>query len=78
MITYTVTQDAVAVILDDSEHTPLKNLIENCLISYGLEPWPDIEAEQFTLCGESLVIARPRAPLSMRTGRSTPRLRRLG
>lgn len=78
MITYTVTREAVAVILDSSERLPLRNIIENCLISNGLEPWADIEIEEFSLCNERLLIARPRAPMTARIWTGAPRLQRLG
>ncbi len=78
MVTYAVTKDTIAVILDGSETISPRDIIESCLIAHGLEPWPDIEAEQFSFCGQRLLIARPRPPLLSRTNGKMPRLHRTG
>ena len=77
MITYYVSQQAVALGLSDSEKMNAESLVKTCLREHGLSPWERTELELFLAAGESLLIARPGGPRTQRLARHTPRLSRL-
>ena len=76
MTTYYVGADAIALGLNESEKSMSEILVKQCLKEHGLSPWEQIESEIFLSAGESLLIARPRAPRIHRLSLHTPRLRR--
>ena len=76
MITYYVSADAVALGLTENEKNTAKKLVNQCLRDHGMTPWESMESEIFLTAGESLLIARPKAPKTKRIEVYSPRLYR--
>ena len=79
MVTYYVSTDCVAAVLEKDEILCTDNLreeIASCLEATGLCPWADIEAELYSFNSRWLLIARPRSPVRQRVRRDFPRLKR--
>ncbi|MGI5976438.1 MAG: hypothetical protein ACOX68_01910 [Candidatus Limivicinus sp.] len=77
MITFAVTNETVALLLEENELSDVRAAVESRLSMSGFSPWKDMEAELFTYNGRRLLIARPCRPRLCRLGTKSPRLRRI-
>lgn len=76
MVTYYISQDCVAAILEGDEELDIRGAVSACLSSAGLPPWRDMETELYSHDGRKLLIARPCPPARQRLFGAFPRLRR--
>lgn len=80
MVTYYVSSDCVAAVLENEEmmnNNCIREAVSACLHAAGCRPWPDMEAELYYLDGQCLLIARPSPPLRQRLKGHFPRLTRI-
>lgn len=65
MVSAVINNNALAVILDSGsiENEYIIYTIRNELLNAGIEPWKSVDAEIFVSGKQTLVIARPSAPL---------------
>lgn len=76
MVTQCISPSCVTLLLTEDETPNLRFAVSACLLAAGHLPWLEIEAEQFSLAGRTLLIARPRSPLRSRLAAPRPRLHR--
>jgi hypothetical protein len=76
MVTYCISSDCVALLLEEGEPRSVRELVSDCLRRRGLPLWRSLEAELYTSCAGALLIARPEAPLRERLSTPPRRLRR--
>ena len=77
MVTICVSSEALALLLTEEELTDVRGAVNASLVSAGLEPWRDLEAELYERGDMGLLLARPRPPLRVRGARQR-RVRRMG
>ena len=79
MVTYYVSSDCVAAVLEREEavnQAAVRAAVSDCLALAGRRPWEEMEAERYGLENRFLLIARPRSPALRRLSGDFPRLRR--
>jgi len=76
MITHIISSDCVILYINQNEKFAVKDAVNSALLQAGLTTWDSIEADVFCLEDTSLIIARPRAPLTRRVKPNSPRLSR--
>ena len=77
MVTYLLSEQCLTAVADPGEIEFLQQIINSCLASNGLEPWPKISVEAYELDSRHLIFARPLPPVSRRLEGVFPRLKRL-
>lgn len=65
MVSETVDKTALALCLEgvETDSKKLGSAIKAALARHGICPWDSIDADVFTYCGSTLVLARPAPPL---------------
>ena len=69
MVTICVSSEALALLLTEDELLDVRGAVNLSLVSAGLEPWRDLEAEFYERGDVGLLLARPRPPLRSRSVR---------
>jgi len=77
MVTHIVSNECIVFYIYGNESFVLRDAVNNVCKNTGLGSWNDIEAELFRIGENSLVIVRPRPPLTRRLKDGTPRLYRI-
>ena len=76
MVTYCVSPDCVALLLDPEEPLELCPAVSATLRLAGFAPWQEMEGELYSGTEGRLLIARPCPPHLHRCSGTVPRLRR--
>ena len=77
MVTYIFSGECIVFHVSRDEEFALREAVNYACRSTGLSRWSDIEAELFCKGDSSLIIARPRPPLTRRLKDARPRLYRI-
>lgn len=74
----TVSNNFVGMVFDKARLSDkqLCEAMRDALRRFGIRQWRSIDADVFTYCGRTLVLARPTPPLLHRVPHNTPRIRR--
>lgn len=78
MVSETVEKNALALCLegDETDSKKLGSAIKAALARHGICQWDSIDADVFTYCGSTLVLARPAPPMLQRVSGGGIRLKR--
>lgn len=77
MVTHIISNECIVFYLHSDEEFALREAVNKACKSTGFKTWDDIEAELFNLGKDSLIIVRPRPPLTRRVKDGIPRLYRI-
>ena len=78
MVLEAVGKTAIALCIEgvETDNKKLGSAIKAALTKNGICPWESIDADVFTYCGSTLVLARPAPPMLQRVSGGGIRLKR--